>query len=303
MLKKSLSKLVMLLCLVMGQHASNAQCQTPVNLGAVFNGTNMVLTWNVVSGATSYRVNIQNATGNNVPLDVQFNTLTNSFVALNLTPGANYKFKVRTNCGGNNSAWSPYFFFTVASVTCIPVQVTGVTTTNNANHTTTIHWNAVPGVSSYRVRIENGQNNPVPFAFVRNPVSNVLTVSVLAPATNYKVKVRANCSGNFGPWSAWKQFTTGPARLGNYTVDENISLNTYPNPANEWLQLEVAGNISSNTLTAELWSITGVKTAEFDFNVSEDEMVLNTQNIPAGIYMIKLNDGTHVSSKRISIVH
>lgn len=303
MLKKSLSKLVMLIALVFGQYAVNAQCQTPTNLGATINGPSMLLTWNAVGGATSYRVNIQNAPGNNVFLDVEFNSATNSFMAMNLTPGSNYKFKVRTNCGGNNSAWSGYFFFTANGAACNPLQITGVTTINNVNHTTTINWNAVPGVSSYRVRIENGQNNPVPFAFVRNPITNMLTVSVLAPATNYKVKVRANCNGNLGPWSVWKQFTTGPARIGNNTVAENITIDAYPNPANDLLQFEVSGKINSEKIMAQLFSLTGMKTAEFNFNVSEDELSINTQNIPAGIYMLKINDGTNAITKRISIVH
>lgn len=303
MLKKSLSKLVLLIALVLGQHAVNAQCQTPANLGAVINGPNMLLTWNAVAGATSYRVNIQNAPGNNVFLDVEFNSATNSFLALNLTAGSNYKFKVRTNCGGNNSAWSSYFLFTANGGACNPVQITGVTTINNVNHTTTINWAAVPGVSSYRVRIENGQNNPVPFAFVRNPVTNSLTVSVLSPATNYKVKVRANCNGNLGAWSVWKQFTTGPARMGNNSVNENISINTFPNPANELLTFEISGVMNNEKIMAELFSLSGVKTAEFKFNIAEDELTFDTQNLPQGIYMLKLSDGTNTATKRVSIVH
>ncbi|MEK7253169.1 MAG: fibronectin type III domain-containing protein, partial [Bacteroidota bacterium] len=147
---------------------SFAQCGIPNGL----NVTNVAfpsatLGWNAVSGATSYIINVQNASGNNTPFNVTLTSATNSITVNSFPVQGNYKFKVRTVCGGNNSNWSPTFNFTVGAGggggSCNNLGTpTGLNVTNIAFPSATLGWNVVAGATSYSVNVQNGSGNATP---------------------------------------------------------------------------------------------------------------------------------------------
>ncbi|MEK7255260.1 MAG: fibronectin type III domain-containing protein, partial [Bacteroidota bacterium] len=73
------------------------------------------LGWNAVAGATSYVVNVQNASGNPTPFNQTLVTTNTSVVVNSFPVVGNYKFKVRAMCGANTGSWSPVFNFTVTA--------------------------------------------------------------------------------------------------------------------------------------------------------------------------------------------
>jgi len=85
-----------------------ASCDTPTGLGVSgLTQTEGTLTWNAVSGALSYDIEIV-AGGTAYP----FNSTTNSQSITGFTGGSTYTFRVKANCDGAGSGWSGYYEFT-----------------------------------------------------------------------------------------------------------------------------------------------------------------------------------------------
>ena len=89
------------------------QCAIPSGLNATSShATTVMLSLNAVPGGSSYKFEVQNASGNNTPFLFSSTINGTSYTLSGLTANENYKFNVRTNCGGDHSNWSQYFFFT-----------------------------------------------------------------------------------------------------------------------------------------------------------------------------------------------
>ncbi len=77
-------------------------------------------------------------------------------------------------------------------------------------------------------------------------------------------------------------------------AEENIGI--YPNPANE--------KITVNAQNIERVSITNVMGQKvYETSVGDDNMVIDVNNFPAGLYMINVVTDEYETTKRISIVH
>ena len=67
----------------------------------------------------------------------------------------------------------------------------------------------------------------------------------------------------------------------------NFSYKVYPNPVNNELIIEVEGN--KEELSFELYNSIGKLVLKSTF---EDKVILQTNNFPAGVYLLKLFDET-----------
>jgi hypothetical protein len=99
--------------------------------------------------------------------------------------------------------------FTLAANAQCPVPA-GLSTTSLSPSSTQLDWTAVPGATSYKLEVQNGQNNPVFFRITPSASTNTYTVTGLTPGSIYKFKVRTVCSGgDKSNWSAWSTFAAG----------------------------------------------------------------------------------------------
>ena len=104
-MKKVKLTIITLLIAVLSVHQLSAQCPIPSGLAASTMGANSSsLTWQPVSGVTSYLVNVENGRNNPTAFLVTGTTVTPSFTVNGMIGGYVYKFKVRSNCGGNHSS-------------------------------------------------------------------------------------------------------------------------------------------------------------------------------------------------------
>ncbi len=279
-------------------------CGVPTGLGVtVVSATSTQLTWNAVPGASLYNIEIQNATGNNVAYLRQVNTTTNSFLADSLTAGANYKFKVRTRCGGIKSNWSAFYFFTSGSGQTQCGLPTGLTVSNSTATSATVSWSAAAGALSYRLRVEDGQNNPVAFLFAVSTAQTSFTVSGLTASTNYKARVRSNCGGLLhSAWTAWLPFTTAAQRLTDLP-DATIQL--YPNPASEAVYLVLPDEWVNETASISITDMSGKVVYAFQAQekpaAGQFEMPVNT--LKEGVYILSVKSAGEEHHQRLSIVH
>ena len=281
--------LVATLLLMIAYNTSNAQCVTPTGLTAtVADATSMNLLWAAVDGADDYTINIQEGPDNPVNYDV----------AAGLTASTNYKFKVRTNCGGDHSSWSEYFYFTTGFAggggSCD--APTGLAALDITATSAALTWDVLDAASKYRIRVEDGSGNPVPFTATLGSVTNTTTITGLNPSSNYKFKVRGRCPSGSGSWSDWFDFSTIAGRLGT----NEAGLMVYPNPAQNVVTIQIATN--ELTTQIQLIDLTGKVVYQNEILAGAATAVeLSVNDLAAGIYQVVSVAGNQVQTTKLVV--
>ncbi|MGV9002850.1 T9SS type A sorting domain-containing protein [Flavobacterium sp.] len=147
---------------------------------------------------------------------------------------------------------------------------------------------------------------------------NLVLPTTMAPG-NYKLyfnlpdsapslNTRPEYSIRFANQDTWDN-TTGYNDL-KYTINvgqalaisDNVRINPviYPNPANQELVIELE-NISDYKAT--LFNVLGQNFGVVSNQVGSDKLVLNTESLSNGVYLLKLENGTISTTKRIIIKH
>ena len=195
-----------------GGGTGGGACEIPGGLGVTLNGTTATLSWSSAGGADQYEVQIED--GDNTPaFNSQFTVSGTSQEVSGLVAGGEYKFKVKSLCGGNSSDHSPLFFFTVDGSTgggggtgggaCEIPGGLGVTLNGT---TATLSWSSAGGADQYEVQIEDGDNTPA-FNSQFTVAGTSQEVSGLVAGGEYKFKVKSLCGGNSSDHSPLFFFT------------------------------------------------------------------------------------------------
>ncbi len=150
---------------------------TPTNLvTSSITSTGFTAAWDLVSGATSYDISINDGTAINV--------LTNTYNATALPSGTTNTWKVRARNASGASAYT-----TNQSVLLIPAVPSSLSTTSITSTGFTANWGVVTGASSYDVSINDG--------VAINTGLNNYVVTGLSSGVTHTWKARAkNASGN-----------------------------------------------------------------------------------------------------------
>ena len=292
--------LIATLLLMVAYNTSNAQCVTPTGLTAtVADATSMNLLWAAVDGADDYTINIQEGPDNPVNYDVTITDVVGtSYLAAGLTASTNYKFKVRTNCGGDHSSWSEYFYFTTGFAggggSCD--APTGLAALDITATSAALTWDVLDAASKYRIRVEDGSGNPVPFTATLGSVTNTTTITGLNPSSNYKFKVRGRCPSGSGSWSDWFDFSTIAGRLGT----NEAGLMVYPNPAQNVVTIQIATN--ELTTQIQLIDLTGKVVYQNEILAGAATAVeLSVNDLAAGIYQVVSVAGNQVQTTKLVV--
>ncbi|AEI50589.1 T9SS type A sorting domain-containing protein [Runella slithyformis] len=90
-----------------------------------------------------------------------------------------------------------------------------------------------------------------------------------------------------------------------FFVSEKLRvLNAYPNPANDYAELDyqISGSVSSAKIS--LYNILGANVAEYDLDKNERQLRIHTREIPTGVYFYQLLlEGKKVATKKLLIRH
>jgi hypothetical protein len=276
-----------------------AQCSTPTGLSAtIAEATSMNLMWAAVAGADDYTINIQNGPDNPVPYNVTINDIAGvTYLATGLSATTNYKFKVRTNCGGDHSSWSEYFFFYTGfeggGGSCD--AITGLATTEITATTASFTWDVLDAAIKYRIRVEDGSGNPVEFGVTMVAPGNSASITGLTPSSNYKFKVRGRCPSGSGSWSDWFDFSTIAGRIG----DINSGLSVYPNPANSAVTIQIAASDLNTNL--QVIDLTGKVVFETAMIAGATTAEINVTDFAAGIYQVVSVTGNTVATSKLVV--
>jgi fibronectin type 3 domain-containing protein len=178
-----------------GSSASSTQASATTGLAAptglaatAASASQINLTWNVVSGATSYTV--QRATVSGGPYTTAGSPTTASFSDTGLSAGTTYFYVVAAANAAGSSALSAE-----VSAATMPAAPTGVVATAASASQISLTWNAVSGASSYTVQRATVSGGP--YTTVGSPTTTSFADTSVSPATTYFYVVAAvNASGS-----------------------------------------------------------------------------------------------------------
>ncbi|GKX68552.1 fibronectin type III domain-containing protein [Inconstantimicrobium mannanitabidum] len=196
----------------------------PTNINTISDVSNIYLSWNPVTNATQYEIEI-----NGVILNVGTDT---HYSHTGLDSNTAYKYRVRAVDG----TWSSVF--TANTLLLAPTNINTEPTTN----TIKVSWDSVPGATSYKIQIDNG--TPVD---IGNNTS--YTHTGLDSNTNHTYKV---CAVG-GIWSNDIPSTTllfAPTNINTISDVSNIYLSWNPVTNATQYEIEINGvilNVGTDT--------------------------------------------------------
>ena len=202
----------------------------------------------------------------------------NGFTAnlIGLTPSTDYTFKAFITFNGT-TVYGDEMTFTTLEQGPEPCDVpTGLTATDIQGEAITLTWDNNANVSSWNIqyRPTGGQLSTA------TSNTNSYTITGLAQNTTYQIQVQANCGdGNLSDWSSAINVTT----VGINSWLEN-SVNLYPNPAKEYVDIRVDGDL--NVTMMEVYDVYGklINTV----NVVENPTRINVSNLANGMYFVRV---------------
>jgi uncharacterized protein (TIGR02145 family)/uncharacterized repeat protein (TIGR02543 family) len=177
---------------------------TPTLVSPANNAINVVvaptLTWNTVTGATTYRVQVSTV-NTFATLFTQDSTLTVGSKAISgLANGTKYFWRVNATNAAGTSAWATDSFTTIVAVPATPVLTAPADNATNVAIAPTLTWNTVTGAATYRVQVSTANT----FATILTQDSTLTTgskaISGLSNSTRYFWRVNATNAGGTSAW-------------------------------------------------------------------------------------------------------
>ena len=159
--------------------------------------TSATINWTSDGQETAWQVCVNNDEAHLVDV------VNNTYTIPGLTPATTYTVKVRANCGGEDgySDWSNPKYFTT-EVAC-PEQI-DFTVSDIASTYATLNWTSYGQETAWQICLNEDE------AHLIDVTNNSYTFTNLTPATEYTVKMRANCGivDGYSDWTYEQWFTT-----------------------------------------------------------------------------------------------
>lgn len=270
------------------------------------------LTWNAVSSATSYKVQI--STISNFAVIVDSAILgTNSYPVPSgkLQPATAYFWRVNASNPIGTSAFSTTFnFSTVVNLPPTPTLVSPPNGQSGVSLTPTLVWAPISGVTTFHIQV----SPTIDFSVITDSATvagnvnqRVVPAGRLNLATNYNWRVRATNGSGTGPYTAsWSFFTLAVGvNLISAEVPKEFKLFTnYPNPFNPSTKIKF--NIpKSEFATLKVYNSTGKLVSELfsnNFAAGSYEVEWQASNFASGIYFYKLESASFTETRRMMLV-
>ena len=151
----------------------------PLNLTTTATSTEIRVSWDAVSGAEGYDIEVDG--------EIIDNGLDTTYIHSGLTPNTQHTYRVRARNAGGAGEWSE----TVTEITLfgIPVNLKATSTST----TITLTWDSVPGATSYDILVD-GQ-------IINSDIEKIYIHENLEPNTWHFYRVRAKSGEFVGDWS------------------------------------------------------------------------------------------------------
>lgn len=89
-----------------------------------------------------------------------------------------------------------------------------------------------------------------------------------------------------------------------FVSDKLRVLNAYPNPANEYTEIDYQMSAGVGTAKISLYNVIGNNVAEYDLDKNDRQLRIQTREMPTGVYFYRLQlEGKTVATKKLLIRH
>ncbi len=182
--------------------------------------------WSSVSGATSYRIQVDNNSSFSSPeIDT---TTSNSYY----TPGTplslgTYYWQVQASNSCGDSPWSSVWSVTILSTPSAPSPSSPPNGSTISDTIPTFRWGSVSGATSYSIQVDDNSALSSPTTQIISSTSYTPD-SALPDGITYYWQVRASNSCGSGPWSAIWKFTTSAQSPPEFRIYLPAVVRGYP---------------------------------------------------------------------------
>jgi fibronectin type 3 domain-containing protein len=215
---------------------------TPAN-GATNQPLSLNLSWNTVSGATSYRLQLDKSnTFTFLVVDDSLISSTSRLVS-SLTSGTTYYWRVGAkNEGGASPFSTTYSFVTIVSALSAPTLSAPSNNATGVSSTVTVAWITVSGAATYHVQVSTNSGYSPPLVLDDSSVvSNSRQLTGLAGNATYYWRVRAkNANGN----SAWPSSFTFSTAGAKAVASLGVSFPSNPTASTDYRLVSFPGTSS-----------------------------------------------------------
>jgi hypothetical protein len=201
------------------------------------------VTWNAVTGAATYRVQVSTASDFSIGIVVDDSTLTTASKAVGtLSNGTKYYWRVNAKNAGGTSAWAGvYNFTTIVAAPSAPALSSPANNATDVAVNPTLTWGAAAGAATYRVQVSTASD----FSSGILVDDSTLTtgskaVGPLSNGTKYYWRVNAKNAGGTSGWSGTWVFTT---------IIAAPSAPTLASPVNNATNVSITPTLVWNTLS------------------------------------------------------
>ena len=165
--------------------------KAPTSISAVSTADTVTVSWNNVTGATGYILNINNK-------DYHTGAGVTSYTVSGLNPKTTYSYKMC--CKNADGAGAYGSSRSIKTQAVLPVVPTGIRQTATDN-SVTISWNTTPNATGYDLKFDGR---------VYSQTTNSRTLTGLTGGRKYKYQVRGKNADGAGTYSAEQTVTTAP---------------------------------------------------------------------------------------------
>lgn len=316
---------------------TNALCGTPAGLNSSSVTTSSAtLSWNAVSNALSYIVEIKTSAASSwTPLATGITTTSAN--AGGLQPGTAYNWRVLATCADGNGAWATANFNTTAVACADPYEsnnsrtaATAINTGTNVNGLISTssdndyfkfsNSSASPNIrvtlsnlpANYNIELyRTGVNKRVAISANSGTTSETITLNN-AVVGQYEIRVYGNSRNEFNATQCYTlradigstAFDQADNDKPEWTFANSDGITVYPVPARGTINIAFESK-ENGPVQLSLMNQTGVTLQHKSMQVARGINVLSlpTGSTPSGMYILKLLQGSDVRTSKVLIQH
>ncbi len=287
----------------------------PVN-GQLDAPTNPLLSWDLVSGATGYHLQVSTDPGFSSYLVNLIGTPSNSYRMSGLQPFSTYYWRVATQSDMGDGPFCDDHSFTTGQITELPAVPQLVSPANYATSlpmNPSFSWTSSYLAESYRIQISTSPYYSTIAQEAENLPEPSYQAAALAPNTTYFWRVSSHNPAGYSNFTTSRRFTTG-----NTVADEDDQAppaidrlaQNYPNPFNPSTTISLQVKAIGQPLRLKIYNTRGqlVRTL-FDGSAPSLELNLVWDGrdqlgnvVGSGMYLYRMESGSFVETRRMVLI-
>jgi hypothetical protein len=209
--------------------------------------------WSSVSGATSYRIQVDNSSGFGSPA-INKTTSGSSYTPTSALSPGKYYWRVRAINSCGERRWSSTWSFTILAAPSGTSLSSPANGSSTCDTTPTFSWSSVSGATSYRIQVSTSSAFST-LEINQTTSSTSYTPGSPLPAGTHYWRVRASNTCGDGPWSsAWSVIIVALPSAPNLLSPDNGSSTSDDTPTFTWSSVSGATSYSIQVSTSSTFT-------------------------------------------------